>query len=340
MIVLASVFEALSGYFGGLRQALLAAGGVQWLGVFVLANICLAQRRGYGYLLTVTGLEVLKGFTGYFSDFRLVFFVLLVATFWRGSKFGSGRVLIAMVVATALLMAGAWWSAIKLEYRDYLDQGSRQQAVLVPFEDRLSFLMSKLSQVDSQTIRVGFERLALRVGYVDFLAATMRHVPSALPFQDGAQIGATVMHVLEPRLLFPDKPPLPSDTEILQKYTGIRFGQSSGAGTSVSLGYVAELYVDFGVPGAVLGTFIMGLLGGRAFRFVVSSHSLPAVINYGLAVMLAMTVTQFDEALIKIVGSFLTTLGVILVLRRFLLPHLLNVLALPYQRRVLAQPAE
>ena len=245
-----------------------------------------------------------------------------------------------MVVATALLMAGAWWSAIKLEYRDYLDQGSRQQAVLVPFEDRLTFLMSKLSQVDSQTIRVGFERLALRVGYVDFLAATMRYVPSALPFQGGAQISATVMHVLEPRLLFPDKPPLPSDSEILQKYTGIRFGQSSSAGTSVSLGYVAELYVDFGVPGAVLGTFIMGLLGGRAFRFVVSSNSLPAVINYGLAVMLAMTVTQFDEALIKIVGSFLTTLGVILVLRRYVLPHLLTYLALPNRRRVLAHAAE
>ena len=75
----------------GLRQALLAAGGVQWLGVFVLASICLAQRRGYGYLLIVTCLEIVKGFTGYFSDFRLVFFVLLVAIFWRGQNSVPGE---------------------------------------------------------------------------------------------------------------------------------------------------------------------------------------------------------------------------------------------------------
>jgi hypothetical protein len=32
------------------------------------------------------------------------------------------------------------------------------------------------------------------MGYIDFLSATMRNVPSRLPFQDGAQIGAAIMH--------------------------------------------------------------------------------------------------------------------------------------------------
>ena len=75
----------------------------------------------------------------------------------------------------------------------------------------------------------------------------MRNVPNDLPFQDGAHIGATVIHVLQPRLFFPDKPPLLSDTDVVEKYTGLHFGDSSSAGISVSLGYLAELYIDFGV---------------------------------------------------------------------------------------------
>jgi hypothetical protein len=165
-------------------------------------------------------------------------------------------------------------------------------------------------------------------------------VPSNLPFQNGQQIGATIINVLQPRLLFPDKDPLPSDSEVLEKYTGIIFGGSSGIGTSVSLGYVAELYVDFGPFGAVITAFIMGFLGGRAVRYVVSSGSLPAIVSYGLAVMLAVTVTQFDAALIKMVGGFVTTLAAILVLRRFVLPPLLTMVGLSDQRRVSVQAAE
>ena len=200
--------------------------------------------------------------------------------------------------------------------------------------------MNKLAQVDGETIDDGFRRLALRLGYVDFLAATMSNVPSNVPFQDGQQIGETIMNVLQPRLFFPDKPPLPSDSEVLEKYTGINFGESSGIGTSVSLGYLAELYVDFGPFGAVIAMFIMGLLGGRAVRYVSTSGSLPAIVSYGLAVMLTMTVTQFDEALIKKIGGFVTALAAILVLQKFLLPPLLTMLGLPDQRKVLVQAAE
>jgi hypothetical protein len=339
-ICVGGIFDALSEYFAGMRQPLLAAAGIQWLGVFLLASVCMAQWRGFGYLLTATCLEVVKGFTGYFSEFRLVFFVLIIATFAGGATRGSRKAFMAIVVGSGLLILGAWWSSIKDDYRHYLDQGSNQQVVLVPVEDRIAFLMDKLFETDERKIGIGFKKLERRIGYVDYLAATMRHIPAHMPFQEGAQIGATVMNVIEPRLLFPDKPPLPSDTDILQKYTGIHFGKSSSIGSSVSIGYVAELYADFGVIGVVVGTFIMGLLAGRAFRFIISSGSMPVSINYGLAVMLAITITQFDEALIKIVGSFVTVLAVILALRRFFLPNLLVFLGLPDRRRVLAPAAE
>jgi hypothetical protein len=336
-MALALTFEMGSAVSEGLKQPLLAAGGIQWVGVFVLTGICVSQRRGYSYLLIVICLEVIKGFTGFFADFKSVFLVVVVATFAEGAKLGKERIFAAGAAAAVLLVLSVWWSAIKTEYRNYISQGSIQQVVVVPFADRIWFLLERLSQADGQTMSSGFDRAVKRIGYVDFLAATMRYVPSHMPFQDGTQIGATIMHILQPRLLFPDKPPLRSDTEILQKYTGFRYGKSTSASTSVSMGYVAELYVDFGPLGAMVGTFIMGLLAGRAVRFVSLSPSLPTLINYGLTVMLAMTLASFEESLIKIVGSFITTLCVVLVLRRYLLPRLLALLGLLNHENALAE---
>ena len=123
----------------------------------MLACVCTAQRRGFGYLLIVTGLEVVKGFSGYFGDFRIVFFVLIVAIFAVRTKLRPGTVLIGIAVGGTLLLMAIWWSAIKNEYRAFLDQGSSQQVVLVPFEDRIEFLLNKLVQVDGETIDDGFD---------------------------------------------------------------------------------------------------------------------------------------------------------------------------------------
>ena len=218
---LAAVFEVLGGLSEGLRQVFLAASGVQWLGVFVLATVCMAQRRGFGFLLLVTCLEVVKGFTGYFADFKMVFFVLFVGVFSVHPKLKPGIILGGLMVGSVALTLGAFWSATKGNYRSFASGHSVGQVIVVPIEDRLGYLMNKMYESDWTTMSVGFDRLAQRWGYVDFLAATMRNVPAHLPYENGALIGAAVMHVIEPRLLFPDKPRL-NDNELTAKYAGFR----------------------------------------------------------------------------------------------------------------------
>jgi hypothetical protein len=55
--------------------------------------------------------------------------------------------------------------------------------------------------------------------------------------------------------------------------------------------------------------------------------------------MLAMSVTQFEEALVKTVGAFVTTFIAVVVLRRFLLPPLLNILGPAGQPKIWHQAA-
>ena len=328
-ILLAAGFDTLGAVLGGLRQPCLAASRVQWVGVFVLTCACTAQRRGFKYLLFVMCLEVVKGFTGFFSDFKEVFFVVLLGIFSTRPKLDVRSMIAGFAVCSVVVTLGVFWSAIKDDYRVFVSQGSQAQAVLVSLEDRLSYLANRIGEVDWYMMSRGLDSLVTRLGYVDFLSATMRNVPSHLPFQDGAHIGATVMHVLQPRLLFPDKPPLLSDTDVVEKYTGLHFGDSSSAGTSVSLGYLAELYIDFGVLGSLGVMFILGVLFGRSFKFICSSSSLSWLVTFGLGVMLVMPVMQFEQALAKTVGGFLTTFITIVVLKLFLFPSLLRMLGEP-----------
>ena len=325
-ILLGSVFDVLGELFVGLKQPCLAASRVQWVGIFALTCVCTAQGRGFKYLLFVVCLEVVRGFTGFFSDFKEVFFVVFMGIFSARPKLDIRSMIAGFAVCSAVLVLSAFWSAIKTDYREFVSQGSYQQVVAVSLGDRISFLTDRIQGVDLDMMSRGVDVLVQRLGYIDFLSATMSNVPSCLPFQDGAQIGAALMHVLQPRLFFPDKPPLESDSELVIKYVGGRFAtrESSSAGTSVSLGYLAELYIDFGPLGALVGMFIFGLVFGRSYRFVCSATSLPTIVTFGLGVMLAMSVIQFEEALVKLVGGFLTTLIVILVLRRFVLPTLMN----------------
>jgi hypothetical protein len=82
--------------------------------------------------------------------------------------------------------------------------------------------------------------------------------------------------------------------------------------------------VDFGIEGALVAMLIFGFIVGRLFRVVSLSGSLPVTVQFGLGIMLVMPLMQFEHALIKMVGAFLTTVICIFPLRRFVLPFLLD----------------
>jgi hypothetical protein len=325
-LLLSASFVQLADIDDGLRQPALAAARIEWAGVFVLTYVCSVQRRGFVYVLLVACLELVKGFTGVFADFKEIFIVLLVGVVAATPRLKLRTALAGLVLASITLTLGVFWSAIKMDYRNFVSLGTGEQVALVPVEDRFAYLMDRVSGADGETMRYGLDRLIRRWGYVDLLAATMRNVPARVPFENGGLIGASVMHILQPRVLFPDKASPPSDTEITVRYSGIPFDAGgNAANTSISLGYVAELYVDFGFAGALVATFILGLVFGGSVRFVMSSTRLPAILIAGLAVVLMMSAASFEQALIKMTGGFTTTFVMILLIARYLIPYVLRI---------------
>lgn len=74
--------------------------------------------------------------------------------------------------------------------------------------------------------------------------------------QGGTLIAAAVAWV--PRILWPNKPKTGGSGSLVTRYTGVKFGE----GTSVGVGLVMELYINWGLASIIFGFMIYGLLLG------------------------------------------------------------------------------
>jgi hypothetical protein len=124
-----------------------------------------------------------------------------------------------------------------------------------------------------------------------------------------------------PRLLFPDKPALPNDSDLTNYYTGL-YMAGEEQGTSVSLGYVAESYIDFGIYGMFAPILMLGMLLGWFFRFFLTRQNIPIFIGYGLAVTVLLEAYRFETASVKFLGAIVTAFLVAYVLHRFFIRKL------------------
>ena len=78
-------------------------------------------------------------------------------------------------------------------------------------------------------------------------ALALRRVPAVLPYTRGAILGRAIKHILKPRILFPEKAEMASDSNMVRRYSGV-WVAGPKEGTSIAFGYAAESYVDFGIP--------------------------------------------------------------------------------------------
>jgi hypothetical protein len=186
--------------------------------------------------------------------------------------------------------------------------------------DRIDYLAGKASIFDRAAFEDGFERLVNRQSYIDYLSATMSYVPQVLPHEHGARLGATIVHVLTPRIFFPDKAATDFDTDVTIKYTGLPIQRRET--TSISIGYVGELYIDFGSVGAVIACLGLGIAVGAAYRLVRRGGHGSILLGYGARAILIAFMMSFDAALIKYVGGVGVAFAGAFLLQRFLVPVL------------------
>jgi hypothetical protein len=324
LIVVGTLLQAVAFHTGSATQIFLAFGEAQNAGIFVLAYWCLRESKALWVLAAVVAFEVVYGMTGYFAGFRETFLVLVIAAAAARPRLGVRGLLGVGAVFSAMLVVAVFWTSIKADYRGYLNQGSQQQVVMRTMSDRLSYVGKAADEFDQDQFRTGLRKLTSRLSYIDFLALTMNYVPGVIPHEDGRRLSEALTNIFEPRILFPDKPPTPDDSVITSRYTGIRLDTSGG--TSISIGYLGELYIDFGKPPAVFGAFLIGCFAGFAYRVIRSFRGIPLFFSYGIATMALLVFGVFETDLVRFLGSAITYFLAAFVLQRAVAPQVLMAL--------------
>ena len=276
-IISATLNSSIINIPGG--QLFLAISYLKWvlLTLLIVHTLLIDNNRSLVILLVL--LEVLLSFSGFWAAFKDYVLVALAAYLIFSPKLSFKTYILLSVVFAFSLFLSVIWTFSKGEYRQYLTGGERSQ--LIVKQDNLDNIQKfyEIVQRDfssekfNENFLIGLENLIYRVSYVEFLALTIKQVPTYLPYENGNLLISAIEHILKPRILFPDKKPI-YDSELTSKYTGVQF---SGAeqGASFSLGTVAESYVDFGKYYMFIPIFFFGLWIGWMYKyFIVNGYNI------------------------------------------------------------------
>ncbi len=310
---------SISGFAGSARELFNQISNIKYVGLFVLSYWCLVRRSRMLVLAAVIAFEVVFGMTGFFAEFKDSILTFLIAALAARPKLRPADM--AIVTSAGILLFGIaiFWSEVKPSYRLFVNQGSGEQVVLEPLNQRIEFLANAAGAMDAAQFSDGFDKLVARHGYIEYLALTMQSVPAVIPHENGRLTLGLLEHVTVPRFLFPDKPVLPNDTEITKRYTGVHLSINSA--TSISIGYLGELYVDFGLLGSLLAVAAIGGVTGFAYRMLRDHSNGPLLVVAGLCLIIALPLAYFGQAYVKTMGGWVASVIVAFAGQRFWLPR-------------------
>jgi hypothetical protein len=319
-ILTSVVLTLLSRSVPGVDQPFQAAAQVKVVALFLLCTYVFTTGRGRGALIAAVVVEILVGFTGFLADFRAVFVYVAVAALAARVKWSGATTAAALAWLAVLLTLALFWTSVKFEYRDFVTGSEESQQIKVPLEQRMAYLGERALNIGNTKWGETSYLLLTRFAYVDIFGQVISvdrgtHEPIA-----ARQWKDALAHVFQPRFLFPDKAVL-SDSDVFIRLARSDPMEQVRLGTSISVGYMAENYVDLGFPGMLGGIFAFGLLFALVVRYFMT-RPLPWMLREGIIMGLAYNVagTGMEVSLPKLLGATVMFFLVWSLMAKFALP--------------------
>lgn len=303
----------------GLSQLFLAFASLKWALFFTLACATLLRVPGERrFLAFAFGAEFLQGIGGYFSDFKTVFIVTFCASFASGARISGSRIVGLGLLGGAVIFLGIVWTAIKPDYRAYVSGGTNDQVVMVDYADRMSKMVSLVSQLDGHALSSSADLFLRRLSFTEYFGVVLDVVPSSVPHTNGAIWFDALSRPFMPRLFFPEKTAI-NDTERTNMFTHNAAGNYSA--TSVSMGYMPESYIDFGPVGMMFPIFGFGYMCGSIQRYFTTSKTVSRLFGSGLATAILLNASDLGSSITKTFGAVIVSAMVAWAFAKFAAPR-------------------
>lgn len=280
------------------------------------------QRRGHLYGLIAAVYVLIPQLTTGFSGFREPFFLLfLVVAGLRQGKDTSqgaqtattrGLALAGVGLAVSLVAMGLFWEGVaKPAIRPGVFAGAVTGNPVARARSVNTQVSQSFAEVDWNTAA---EHLASRLGSgIGYFSNVLDRVPDLIPYQQGRFTRKALELSVEPRVLFPTKPVLENPSEIIRTYAGISVA-SSDEKTSVGIGYIAEFYIDYGVPAMFVPLLLLGLLIGTMSAVLLRFSPSYTMFLLSTAVVFVRNLTAFESSTAYMLGGLLLSFLVLVVL--------------------------
>ena len=304
-----------------LTQGILALGFIHYALLYLVLRHLTRQEIHWKSVIILLMGETILGLTGFFAGFREPLMIAALAFLQIFDRRKIMHWVGISALAIVMFSIAVLWMGVRTPYRQDFKNESFTESRLSRLET-ITSLSFDWSKRDFDQLMTDVDALVDRLWAVYYPALTLGNVPRYFPHEQGSILWTSVRHLLTPRLLFPEKDTLPSDSEMVRKYSGV-WVASSDQDTSVAFGYAAESYVDFGLPWMFVPVLFYGLLMGIAYQSLFQ-----VIRNRELAIALVTTVFWcalylFERSWIKTLG-FSVTLIVYLGGVGFLLDFLLS----------------
>ncbi len=302
------VLVPLSGRVPSLTSVVSAMATLLIVGLWLVlygANVIADRRRSLATLALVPLLPLATLVTGGFLGYG-VYWVLTVVAFLFVI---TPRRIWFYAAAPAIIFLGLSFFVTYMGQRTGIREVVwQEQSGLLDRLDRASSLITKFELLDlaSPTQAAALDGRLNQNSLVG--AALIYHEDGAAPFAYGATIPPWA---LIPRAVWPNKPSTGGGGDIVSEYTGILFA----GGTSVGAGQVLEFYINFAVPGVLIGFFCLGYLLMRLDQGIMRALAADDMRGLLLRAMPGLMLLQPGGNLLEIlVGCVAAYVGAHLVL--------------------------
>ena len=278
-------------------------------------------KKEYKLMVLILIIEIIFGLLGFFSSFKEPFFLLFLAFFTINSNLTKRALKVLILPTFTVIVLLMTWTVIKTDYRKEINKDSQTMVVNVSTSEQLDIFQNLVNKISVDDLLNGFEILALRLSYVDYFGETIDYVPNIKPFENGKLWFGAMTNIFKPRILFPNKKSF-DDSERTNKYTGNNVaGWDKGA--SISIGYFAESYIDFGY-GMFFILFLLGMLYGVIYKILLRRIS-NVPLAYAMIIAVLMFSYLFETRNDKLIGGIFTSIIVLFVLWKPLIHKYLKI---------------
>lgn len=261
-VAVVGAVQQIAWEYPSLTQAIIAVTYLR-LGLLYLLMRRLVLASRWEALAGLLLFEIALGLTGFFAGFREPLMMAALTLLEVFDRRNVRHWFSIATLGTAMCLLGVMWVSVRGEYRARVFD----QEIATSRSERLDSIRAAARNWAAQDVADllgNTDAFVDRLWAVYYPALAFERVPDVVPHTHGELMSVALEHIFKPRIFFPDKPDLISDSELVRKYSGVLVAGAE-QGTTIAFGYAAESYVDYGLPMMFVPAFVFGMFMGLVY---------------------------------------------------------------------------